>query len=695
MTITLWPELEDLNWLTGSDFPEADEDALWRCAQAWRDAAAALGAIRPVADGAAQAVRPALGAAPGAAFDIVWRQLAQADDGLADRLAKACAELAQACSGFAEEIEYAKLEYIAALVVLGGTLVALAVSLWMGGISAAGVPLAISAAQFAVRAILIRLLTAAAVGAAFNAAIDAVAQAVQLVEGHRDSWDWSKTANAAENGAIFGVVGGSVFLGAGRLAPGFLRTRLGAVTAAGVTGAVSAVVVPLAHGQRPTVEEFVSGAVLGTLGGAHQELRPGRGEPTLSTPDPVRPLLDQAALGEAVTVPGEDLRPPSVGHGNDPTPPGATRPTLDQAMADAKAALPSKVLLDLAADGAVAEGAAHPLMSILDGREIREVAAEYRPDPGPESVARPVDAPLLSSPGPAELRATQPSPAQPRPAEASTVAAPTTEPRLEPTVRDVRGTGRASDHGVGHEAGPEAGYEAGHGGGGADPRDHAVAAAHPADPADPGGSAMTTRVAGIDVSDAEAVAMVHSSVFTTPAGLAFYPAGDAVIPFAQTVQATPHYLTLDLHGSPDGFWIDNRRLTPAQFATALRELIADGTLVVPPGGGIKLLSCDTAFGGVTSAAAQLARELGVEVIAPDRPVWTGLAGEEIVATAVPFGGAFVPAYPPDGSWHRFDPHGAEAELDIDPSYHPPDPPPARGADGFGAPAPRGPDLDRW
>jgi hypothetical protein len=80
---------------------------------------------------------------------------------------------------------------------------------------------------------------------------------------------------------------------------------------------------------------------------------------------------------------------------------------------------------------------------------------------------------------------------------------------------------------------------------------------------------------------------------------------------------------------------------------------------IPFGAGIKLISCDTATGGDASPAAALARALGLEVIAPDQPVWTAMDGEEIVASPRLRDGTIVPTDPPDGRWHRFGPAGTE------------------------------------
>jgi hypothetical protein len=172
-----------------------------------------------------------------------------------------------------------------------------------------------------------------------------------------------------------------------------------------------------------------------------------------------------------------------------------------------------------------------------------------------------------------------------------------------------------------------------------------------------------------ELTDAQARDLLRETVLATPAGYAFYPATDDARDFAAKVHPTAGYVTLDLHGDASGFYVDRHRLTPEQFAHTLHALQAEGVLELPAGSGVKLLSCETAAGGLSSPAAALARALGVDVIAPDEVVWTTLSGLEIVSPPTAFGGVLIPSYPYRGHWLRFGPDGQLRPLDFDPGYH--------------------------
>ena len=181
---------------------------------------------------------------------------------------------------------------------------------------------------------------------------------------------------------------------------------------------------------------------------------------------------------------------------------------------------------------------------------------------------------------------------------------------------------------------------------------------------EPGGdSASRDDVDDWELADDEVLELVYDTLLVTDAGLAFYAVDDDIREFATAVHPTDGFVTIDLHGAPDSFEIDGFLLSPEQFAGALRHLRDQGLLELPPGAGVKLMSCDTAVGGPASAAATLARELGVVVVAPDQPVWTTRSGEEIVSSSTLVDGRWAPTDPPDGDWHAFDANGDEIPLE--------------------------------
>jgi hypothetical protein len=184
---------------------------------------------------------------------------------------------------------------------------------------------------------------------------------------------------------------------------------------------------------------------------------------------------------------------------------------------------------------------------------------------------------------------------------------------------------------------------------------------HPHTPStvEPPDPPVALSVPATPVTDHEALRLVQRTVFGTDAGIGFYRPGDGDRVFAEAVHPSEGLVTLDLHGTRQGFRIESGLLTPEQLALAIRELERTGYLELPPGTGIRLLSCDTGYGGSASPAARLARALGVEVVAPDQPVWTTLDGTEIVSSPRLVEGVLLPTLPPDGAWHRFDPTGRE------------------------------------
>jgi len=556
-----------------------------------------------------------------------------------------------------------------------------------------------------------RLLSAIAFGTALNIAVDGLAQMIQFSRGSRDEWDWAKTRRAAEDGAIFGAVGGGVFLAGGRFAPGLMSTPQGLLGAAGVTGALGGVAAPLAHGEPPRGRDFLMAVSSGIVGALGPDLTRGR----VPTPDLSRlTALDPAALDPAgwdlgsmsdVLFRSDEARPPDAGSPDAGSPDAPRRQHLSTPDAGVpRGDGPFVVDPDSVGgrdgdpgpppnDGGHLAGSAAAVVDPSSGRGGYEPAAANHLDvPVPVDRVGPPGARMETLLAPVAFPGHQPgsSPAvSPQPSASTPAGSPS--PTASATTTHSPATHGPATHG------PATHGPATHG-----PATHGPATHGPATPT--GGSAVPLTVfgsgplagvrpdgmgplAGVpdwatgspdsgsaevreiadtwELSDDQAVDLVRANVFATDAGLAFYAVDDEIRDFARAVFPTEGYVTLDLHGSPKGFQIDDYMISPEQFAGALRVLRDSGVLELPTGIGIKLLSCDTAVGGVDSPAAVLARELGVDIVAPDQPVWTTLDGEEVVASPVLLGGSFMPVDPPDGNWHRFTAAGAESMLDID------------------------------
>ncbi len=257
MTITLPAHLEELKFLVGFEFPQADEDALRRCAGAWRAAAGELRMVQAGAEPGGAAVHAALDSEVGPAFDHAWQQVARPGTGLVDQLASACQQVAAACEHASTEVEYAKLEFIGALAMLAYTIGLLLELAFAFLVSAAAIPAAVAAAQLTIRGIVARLLAAVGIGELGTAGLDAAFQGYQLAVGHRDHWDGARLARDAEDGAIFGLAGAATFGLAGRAAPALLDNaagRAGLATTAGLLGSAAAALV---HGELPTGAQFL------------------------------------------------------------------------------------------------------------------------------------------------------------------------------------------------------------------------------------------------------------------------------------------------------------------------------------------------------------------------------------------------------------------------------------------------------
>ncbi len=152
----------------------------------------------------------------------------------------------------------------------------------------------------------------------------------------------------------------------------------------------------------------------------------------------------------------------------------------------------------------------------------------------------------------------------------------------------------------------------------------------------------------------------------TKAGLSLHEGaglgGDRVkaVPYsAMTVAPDPHRYTVDIHGSTDNVRVGDTKLTPKELADIIRAT-GDWDGKQP----IRLLSCQTGT-KPDGFAAQLSKELGVEVVAPTKDAWVDDMGNVFASSTHhdTVRGDNSPGWPPNGEWATFKPDGTTAKHD--------------------------------
>lgn len=252
-------------WVVGAgDWPEGDETAMRRVADAWDTLATVLDSdIELDADGALRDVLTALDS--GKTHDALadyWRQI-DGPEGSLPALIKRCHSLADSLNDGANDIEHTKMVIIAALVIFA------AQALWALGVAATGIGAPAAAAaevaarvatqitiRMAIRQLIQRMLTRAAAKAAARAALKGVgwgilqsggvdlgARLVQIADGHRDGLnakDWNQVGLGTLTGTVAGAIGGGLGAsGLGSNAVEAASSKLGkAATQTAVDGAV-------------------------------------------------------------------------------------------------------------------------------------------------------------------------------------------------------------------------------------------------------------------------------------------------------------------------------------------------------------------------------------------------------------------------------------------------------------------------
>ncbi|WP_203961636.1 hypothetical protein [Actinocatenispora thailandica] len=286
--------LEWLGWVIGADWPDGDEDAMRRLADAWTAMGTALGDASDNGDQAADLVMTALDAADGRAFDRTWSAYSGDDEAYLSKLKVACDGLAGLCEGCAEDIEYAKYTFYVMLILLaidiaimvaaaaatfGGSLAEIAIEEGLTQLAARRVAATVvrqiaertaeKAAEFSVK----ELVKEGIKGTLKGELPDAVAQTFMYARGdEKGGWNFARTGNSvlsAGAGAVLGAGADTVGNKTGLGRAVFGDNPLGqAVKGALVGGATPLAVGALPGQDAPSLHDVVEGASGGAAGGA-------------------------------------------------------------------------------------------------------------------------------------------------------------------------------------------------------------------------------------------------------------------------------------------------------------------------------------------------------------------------------------------------------------------------------------------
>lgn len=209
-----------LRWVAdkvlGTDWPDADETAMQRCADHWDNASVMVETLDMLGD---EAIRGLLGAVDGQVNDAIagfWDKIG-GDGGAMKELMDACDQLADMLDGAAQDVRRAKLAIIANLVTLAASLVMAAATVWAFGAGAVAGAAATAAARLSIqmiiqqltRTILLRIAKEMVISAAISGGLKVLTenglQVFENAKGLRDGYDVGDVAQAGANGAVKGV----------------------------------------------------------------------------------------------------------------------------------------------------------------------------------------------------------------------------------------------------------------------------------------------------------------------------------------------------------------------------------------------------------------------------------------------------------------------------------------------------------
>ncbi|MCT7659697.1 WXG100-like domain-containing protein [Mycobacterium deserti] len=229
MTIQIPGSLQWVSYLVGSEWPEGDEDAMFRIGDQWHSSADQMAVLIPSLNRMREKTSSVLqGVTAGAADD----QFALLFDGDAsvDKLAEAMAALGDLAQSTGRSIEYTKLQILTSLAIAAFEISwALAQTSVTAGASAAAIPVIEGATSAAIRQIVSlllkqimtdlgntmrrtmvhRIVKKAGVESAEAVGQELAIQGIQQSNGHQKGYDWQKVGVVAAANAAGGAAQGA------------------------------------------------------------------------------------------------------------------------------------------------------------------------------------------------------------------------------------------------------------------------------------------------------------------------------------------------------------------------------------------------------------------------------------------------------------------------------------------------------
>ncbi|MDA2805915.1 WXG100-like domain-containing protein [Nocardiopsis suaedae] len=213
--------------LTGSEWPDADEDLLWELASVYGTTADRLDVDLPqFVLRVKNKVREEFDATAADFFDESVNQFVGGERNYLGEGAAAARGLRDYADNAATQVQYAKWMIIGQLIQLAAEIAwAIAMAPFTFGASLAKIPLFQAITRTIIGRVLFRLISELvqqmAISQMFALALDAVIQRIQIDQGNRETWDDELTEDAAKGALLDGLFGTGAAFGGSALAKKF------------------------------------------------------------------------------------------------------------------------------------------------------------------------------------------------------------------------------------------------------------------------------------------------------------------------------------------------------------------------------------------------------------------------------------------------------------------------------------------